>query len=124
MQTTEAYRTLVERLESLARERPAHYRRRVTALALLGILYRVLFTLAAFALPIALTLAIYPRVWTVTAVVILRFVVGVVWVKVRPISRRRVSAAEAPRPFAAPRAPRAQTLPPPRDGAVPGEGLK
>src|SRR5262249_1064870 len=121
MQTTEAYRTLVERLESLARERPAHYRRRVTALALLGILYRVLFTLAAFAVPIALPLAIYPRVWPVPAVVILALYFGVFWFNVRPIPGRRISAAEAPGLFAALEALRAKILAPPVHEVVLGK---
>jgi Zn-dependent protease with chaperone function len=113
MQTTEAYRALVERLESLARERPAHYRRRVTALALIGIGYRVLITLVAFCLPIAVALAIYPRAWTVAVVVILAFVVGVFWFKTRPIPGRRIIATEAPELFAALETLRAKILAPP-----------
>jgi len=112
MQTTEAYRALVERLESLARERPARYRRRVTALALLGIGYRVLITLLAFCLPIALTVAIYPRVWTVAAAVMLALLFGVFWFKTRPIRGRRVTALDAPELFAALAALRAKILAP------------
>jgi hypothetical protein len=112
MQTTEAYRTLVSGSSRWRASARHTTRRRVTALALLGIVYRVLFTLAAFAVPIALTLAIYPRVWTVTGVVILALLFGVFWFKLRPIPGPRISAAEAPELFAALEALRAKIVAP------------
>jgi Zn-dependent protease with chaperone function len=115
MQTTEAYRALVEKLEALARERPEHYRRRVAALAVLGIGYRVLVTLAAFFLPAAIVLAVFPGTWTAAAVAAagILAIAWVFWVATRPIPGRRLTEAEAPALFAALEALRAKLLCPP-----------
>jgi Zn-dependent protease with chaperone function len=102
-------RALVDRLEVLARERPRHYRLRVTALALLGLAYRALIWFAMFAVPIALTLAFYPTTWSLTVVVVLLLLFGLFWFRPPRIEGKRLHASDAPELFARLEAMRAKT---------------
>ena len=101
METTEARRALIERLEAFARERPRSYRARVTALALFGLGYRVLLGLLMFAVPIALTGAMYPSSWLLFFVVVGLLVFGLTWFGRSGIKGERVTPADAPELFAA-----------------------
>src|SRR5688572_31218061 len=79
MHTTEARRTLIERLEAYARQHPRTYRAKVTALALFGLGYRMFIGLAMFAVPIAVTGAMYPAPWLLFIVVVGLLIFGLTW---------------------------------------------
>jgi Zn-dependent protease with chaperone function len=99
MQTTEARRAKVEALEALARRRPRAYRARVTALALIGLGYRVLIGFAFVAVPTALTFAFYPATWIFVIGVVLLLLFGLTWFGRIAIEGRRIHAARAPQLF-------------------------
>jgi Zn-dependent protease with chaperone function len=101
MQTTEARRALIERLELFARERPRSYRLKVTALALFGLGYRLVIAFAMFAVPVVLTFAMYPSTWVLFIVVTLLLVFGLTWFRPTEIRGERVTRADAPELFAA-----------------------
>src|SRR5687768_1951163 len=99
MHTTEARRTLIERLEAYARQHPRTYRAKVTALALFGLGYRMFIGLAMFAVPIAVTGAMYPAPWLLFIVVVGLLIFGLTWFGRNVIEGERVGAAEAPELF-------------------------
>jgi Zn-dependent protease with chaperone function len=101
MQATAVRRTLVERLEVLARERPRYYRLRVAGLAVLGLGYRALIWLAMFAMPVAVTLMFYPTTWTLMIMAVLLVLFGVYWFRPPASEAERLQPADAPELFAA-----------------------
>ena len=101
MQTMEARRALIERLERVARERPRTYRARVTALALFGLGYRVFIGLVMFVVPVVLTGAMYPSSWVLFIVIVGLLIFGLTWFGRAEVKGERVAAADAPELFAA-----------------------
>lgn len=101
METTEARRALIERLEVYARERPRTYRARVTALALFGLGYRAFLGLLLFAVPIAVTGAIYPSSWLLFIVIVGLLIFGLTWFGRAHVKGERITADNAPELFAA-----------------------
>jgi Zn-dependent protease with chaperone function len=101
MEATEARRVLIERLEALARERPLSYRVRVTALALFGLGYRVFLGMLMFAVPIAVTGAIYPSSWLLFIVVVGLLIFGLTWFGRSKLEGEPVGEQDAPALFAA-----------------------
>src|SRR5262245_55233451 len=99
MQTTEARRAKVEALAALARRRPRAYRARVTALALIGLGYRVLIGFAFVAVPTVLTFAFYPVKWVLVIGIVLLLLFGLTWFGRVAMEGRRIHAAQAPQLF-------------------------
>lgn len=101
MQTTEARRALIERLEVYARKRPRLYRARVTALALFGLGYRAFLGLLMFAVPVAVTGMIYPASWLLFIVIVGLLIFGLTWFGRSQVTGERIAATEAPELFSA-----------------------
>src|SRR5688500_2829350 len=101
MHTTEARRTLIERLERYARQYPRTYRAKVTALALFGLGYRLFIGLVMFAVPVALTGMMYPAPWLLFIVVVGLLIFGLTWFGRHVVKGERIGAADAPELFSA-----------------------
>ena len=99
METTEARRELIERLEAYARRHPGAYRARVTALALFGLGYRAFIGFVMFAMPVVVTLFIYPATWTLIIVVGVLLIFGLTWFGRGEVKGERITAADAPELF-------------------------
>ncbi|HEX7053437.1 MAG TPA: M48 family metallopeptidase [Burkholderiales bacterium] len=101
MDRTAARRARIAELEEMARRRPGAYRARVTALALIGLSYRVLVAFAFVAVPAVLTLAIYPTRWIVGFAIVFLLLFGVSWFPPPKLAGRRLERHEAPALFEA-----------------------
>jgi Zn-dependent protease with chaperone function len=100
METAEARRALIDRLEAYARRSPGGYRLRVTGLALLGLAYRAFVGLAMVAVPVAITFTMYPSGWVLFIGVVLLVLVGVFWFDRTRFEGRPIAPHDAPALFA------------------------
>lgn len=96
MESAEARRALIDRLEAYAQRSPGGYRLKVTALALLGLAYRVLVGLAMVAVPVAITFTMYPSGWVLFIGVVLLVLLGVFWFERPRLEGRPITPRDAP----------------------------